>query len=187
MKKLTTILILIMLACFTASPLEADSNTKSNAVGFIFRPDICMSNCSVTIVTFGVETVHKMFAFAFRYGYKDNAHYFYPDLRFFWDIPIIPRLFVTPLGEFTPMFGYFNTSFYDASYSSFFIHPQLRTGVRVRYDILPNFAVFLEPMLLEFTPYRGAVAWGTGMDSEWSDSWKFVVNYAFSTGVQFRY
>jgi hypothetical protein len=158
-----------------ADPFVDALYNKPGFAGLIVRPAVCMDRCDGTLATFGLEGGYKMIGFAFRYGYKDKTHNFFPDLRFYWDFQLGRNLVITPQFEFTPQFGV-------APNSTKTFQIVLRPGVRVGYAPAPYMMLFVEPFMMDLGVYTKVSRPGISVTSG-----ELVLRYNFGAGIQTRF
>ncbi len=168
-------LVLCLLA--SSSPARADL-----AAGPLFRVVKCVKNCSGTLFTFGGEFGGGFTSFAFRYGYKDNTHYLFPDIRLSYTFSLPMSFEVTPLFEFTPMMAFAKVS----GVSVKTLQLVLRPGVRVGWSPVPLVCVFVEPFLWDFGVYTKVWA-SSGQGAGFASSNSLVQRYSFGFGALIRF
>jgi hypothetical protein len=159
----------------TADPFVDQMFRKSGYVGLLLRPVVCMSNCgSGTVFSFGAEAGYKFIGLALRYGYKQQMHFLYPDLRFYWEIGMGRNLTLTPLLEFTPQV----TTGGGASNLDLVVRP----GVRIGWAPVPYMMVFLEPIAVDLSFFhRSSVGSSTRTSTD------LRAFYTFGFGLQARF
>lgn len=156
------------------APVEKETRTTGTPwrTGFLVRVPACVSRCDGTIPTFGWELGYRFFAFGLRYGIRDGAHFLYPDLRFFHDIPLTPRVIVTPFFGISPSYAHAE----DLDIFELVLRP----GLRLAYAVTPLSVIFVEPFALDIGVAR-AVSGGLLPDRG------TTVRYSIGFGVQRRF
>jgi len=144
-------------------------------LGLLMRPVFCLSNCSGTMFSFGFELGYKLLALGFRYAYSSGGSFLFPDLRFFYDIPILGQvLFLTPFFEVSPMaaFGGGATIFQLI----------LRPGARLTARLGERSYFFFEPLAFDLGVYTSA----SGSRGS-ASSTAFVLRYDLGFGFGMRF
>jgi hypothetical protein len=153
---------------------------RSGFVGFVLRPQVCVSKCEGTLTTFGAEVGHRPVAFAFRYGYGGGGNNLMLDVRLFWDFAVHRMLKLTPLLEATTAFGLGS----ESGTSLKILQVLLRPGFRVIFSPIPRLGVYLEPFGLDLAVRTWS--WTNRPDDARSDvSSKVVIRYTMGAGMQY--
>ncbi len=170
-------------AVLALSLLAGPSTARADlAAGPLFRVVKCVKNCSGTLFTFGGEFGGGFTSFAFRYGYKDNMHYLFPDIRLSYTFSLPMSFEVTPLFEFTPMIAFAKVSGVSVKTLQLILRP----GVRVGWSPVPIVCIFVEPFLWDFGVYTKV--WASSSQGAGSASSSTLVQrYSFGFGALIRF
>jgi len=157
-----------------ADPLVDGLFSKPGYVGLLARPAVCLSNCDGTVFTFGAEAGYRFIGLALRYAYRAGGHFFYPDLRLFWEFGLGRNLTLTPLVEFTPQV--------TTGSGSTCLQLMFRPGVRIGWAPVPYMMLFLEPFAMDVAFYTRLSSPGLTITS-----YQPVLRYNFGFGLQARF
>jgi len=156
-------------------------NQRPGYFGVELRPMFCMHNCRGTgVVTYGPDFGYKYIGAGFRYGYSDHTHWLIPDLRVMYPIVLGRRFAIEPLLEISPIY-WMKTS--GGTVKVFQL--VLRPGLRIRFQVTPEFNIYLEPVLLDFVVHSWI--WRSGKASGGLPSNGFAMSYEFGFGLQYRF